>query len=487
MTASVREPGAAPAGPSARRLTANFLLLTGGEGLAKVATFAAFIYLARVLGPDRYGGLEFVLAAMVFFTLPVDLGLGTYGARELARHRGRAADLLREVTALRLLLAGASFALVVLLAAVLPRGPEDRALLLVYGLTLLAEPLMLQWFFQGHDSMHWVALATLIRRWGFALLVLAVARADTPLPWVGACECAAAAAVVAFGLAVLRRRMGMALPLPRVRPAALGGHLRQSAPIGLSELAWAFLWYFATVLLGLFVAGEELGWFGAAHRIVMALHTFVWLYFFNLLPTLARGVTQPGERLRALVGRSVGLTAWGGVLVALVVTLLAGKLLGLAFGPRYAGAATPLTVLVWMIPVALLSGHYRYLLIAGNRQRLECLCTACSAAVALGLGATLIPPFGAAGAAAALLTASVVNLILACAFAWREVAPVPFHRQVALPLLAAAGALACFKALSGAGAWTAAAGATAAYLVPFAVWGRRHLLPRPAASAEGAL
>ena len=108
---------APPSQPSGRRLTLNYLLLTGGESLAKVCTLAAFAYLGRVLGPERYGSLEFALATMIFFTLPVDFGLAIYGARELARDRGRAADLLREVSALRLMLASISFVLLLVLIA----------------------------------------------------------------------------------------------------------------------------------------------------------------------------------------------------------------------------------------------------------------------------------------------------------------------------------------------------------------------------------
>ena len=58
-----------------------------------------------LLGPEEYGFVEFTLAVMVFFILPVDLGLGSYGAREIARNPERASRLLHEITGLRLVLA----------------------------------------------------------------------------------------------------------------------------------------------------------------------------------------------------------------------------------------------------------------------------------------------------------------------------------------------------------------------------------------------
>src|SRR5215471_19785180 len=93
-----------------KRLAANLLFLMAGEFTAKLLTFATFSYLARALGPRDYGFIEFTLALMVFFTLPVDLGLGSYGAREIARNPDRAPQLLHEITGLRLFLSVCSMA-----------------------------------------------------------------------------------------------------------------------------------------------------------------------------------------------------------------------------------------------------------------------------------------------------------------------------------------------------------------------------------------
>jgi O-antigen/teichoic acid export membrane protein len=205
----------------------------------------------------------------------------------------------------------------------------------------------------------------------------------------------------------------------------------------------------------------------------MALHTFVWLYFYNLLPTLSRNAGQPFAKTQRLVSQSLAMTCWAGILIGLVPTLMGEALIAIAFGSQYIGAAVPLAILAWVIPVTLLSGHYRYLLIAHSRQRLECLCTAISSVAAVALGLALIPSFGAVGAAAALLTANLVNLGVAYAFARRELGSIPFMGHVALPLLAAAGAFAVFLALSGQGVWLAGGGAAVAYLIALGGWAYR--------------
>jgi O-antigen/teichoic acid export membrane protein len=473
LTATPPTPARAPAehgALSGRRLTLNYLLLTGGEALAKVFTLVAFAYLGRVLGPERYGSLEFILATMIFFTLPVDFGLGVYGARELARNRRNAADLLREVSSLRLMLASCSFAVLLVVAALLPREPEVKLLLVFYGLSLFVEPLLVQWFFQGQDRMHWVAVADLTRKAAFAALVLLMVRPGTPVVWVAAAEWSSAVAAAVVCLSVLHWRLGFPLPRPWSRPQRLNDHIRASAPIGLSHLAWALQWYFATVLMGWLAVGAEVGWFGASHRVVMALHSFVYLYFYNLLPSFSRGAAQPTERLPHLLSISLSVTTWGGILVALGVTLVGGALLGQIYDERYLGAGRPLAVLSWLIPVALVGGHYRYLLIASNLQQLELRCTLLAAVTAVALGVCLIPLYGAVGAAAALLLAGLVSGGLAYGFVNRRIVRIPCHRQLALPLVALSVALACYTALTQHGPWLAAGVAGLAYLALFGVW-----------------
>jgi O-antigen/teichoic acid export membrane protein len=400
---------AAPAETRPVPLVRNYALLTAGEFASKLLGFAAFTWMGRTLGPERYGAVEFTLAAMIFFTLPVDLGLGDYGAREVARERQSAASLVMEIGGLRLLLALGSFLLLLLFTAALNKSADVKALLVLYGISLFGIPALLQWFFQAHDQMHFVALASLARHSVFAGLVIVLVGAGAPLVRIGWIECVSVAAAALVCLLLLRPRFR----LPgRGAARRLWRHLREAAPIGLSQLAWAFQWYFATVLLGLLTPDRSLGWFGAAHRILMALHTFVWLYFFNLLPSMSRSASLPRRHLRELLDRSMPIAAWGSTLVALLVSLLARPIITTAYGAAYAGSADVLAVLAWMLPVSMISGHYRYTLLACDRQRALFVLVAVSAAVAIAFCLVLIPMFGAVGAAVGLLLGNVANLAL---------------------------------------------------------------------------
>ena len=469
------DPGQASQIPEAaprRRLAANYLYLAAGECAAKLLTFIAFSYLARTLGPERYGNLEFTLALMVFFTLPADLGLGSYGAREIAKNKSRAASLLREITGVRLLLVLCSMAALGVLILVIHKSVQIKLLLSVYGFSLLATPALLQWFFQGHDRMRWIAAASITRQAVFVGTLLVLFRSYHPLYYVGLAECASVTAVALLCLFIARRQFGVNRIYPSFRLAGLAAHLRQAIPIGLAELTWAFTWYSATVLLGFLVAGKSLGWFGASHRALVALHTFIWLYFFNLLPSISRCVSQPRERLLELIDHSLRLAAWGGGLLTFGLTILSHDLLVLVYGRSFEGAAGIFSVLLWMLPITMIAGHYRYILIAYNQQDRLFQCSLAAACTAIALGFLFTIRWGALGAAWALVIANLTSLALLYLCVRRYIVRIDFHRQLLKPLAAVAICLTVDLGLGSPNRWVGAAAVAVVYLALFVFWER---------------
>jgi O-antigen/teichoic acid export membrane protein len=413
----------------------NFTLLSGGEVLSKIFTFFAFAYLARVLSPNNFGYLEFTLAVMVFLTLFVDFGTSPFGAREVAKNRERIEILVFNIIALRLIFALLGYLLLLAFIFLQPNKDKNlQVLLLIYGLSLFANPGFLQWIYQGLDKMKWVALGSVIRQMVFTIGVFVLIRRAEQLWIVAVIEFVAVCSLVIFNVSIFRSKIGKLRPSLNLR--AMISSLGQAYPIGLSELTWAFTWYFPIIFLGLLIRGESVGWFGAAFRPVMTLHMFVWLYFYNLLPTLSRCSKQPQEILKNLMDNSLRIAAWSGIFLGTAGTILARPIITIIFGPEYTESVSTFMVLIWMIPLALLSGHYHYALIAYNQQKYEFISYACGAVVGMGVGILLIPRYSTLGAGFSLLTAGLISWIMAYVFVQRKICRIPFSLHIFRPVTA---------------------------------------------------
>jgi O-antigen/teichoic acid export membrane protein len=448
---------------SLKKLVTNFSFLAGGEVLSKLFTFAAFAFLARVLGPASFGQLEFTLAVIILFTLLVDFGTSPYGAREIAKNKDLVGELLGHISILRVLLAITGYALLVIFILIfVDHESPVRPLLLIYGLTLFAVPGFLQWVFQGLDKMKWVGAGSAIRQLIFASGVFLCIRSADQLLSVAVIECLAVSGFVLYCIALYVSRIRKFEP--HIDPYKLKHSFEQALPIGLSQLAWASTWYFPTILLSLLVGGEVVGWFSAAHRPVMTLHTFIWLYFYNIFPSMSRFAGEGEETLQNLMTNSLKITAWAAIFLGMLGTLLAQPTILLIFGHQYAETISTFRILIWLLPIALLSGNYRYALIAANHQRYEFFSQACGALTAVGFGFVLVPNFSAHGAAFSLLLAAIINWTMAYIFVRTKIGHVPFTAHLLRPVAASALMLVGFQLLQPFNIWFASCISIAIYI-----------------------
>lgn len=309
---------------------------------------------------------------------------------------------------------------------------------LAAGAGLLLAPANLLWRFQSIEAMGWAAALAFVRNAGFAVCALVFFRPGDSLAKAGWFEAAAVGASGALGWAAWRYALGR--PAPRLMPS-LGDVLRRLGPataVGLAHLSWAALWFLPLTLLGLRVHDESLGWFAAAHRAVMALHTFVWWYFFNLLPTASRGADRPPGEERAILERSLVFAAWGAGLGALAVAWIGGPILRFAYGGAFAEAGAYLAVLVWSIPLAALSGHDRTIMLARGLERPLLRATTVGAVVAAGISLFGAEAWGAWAGAAGLAAGNAVVLALCRRVAAPIVPSIAFGRMILKPSVAVA-------------------------------------------------
>jgi PST family polysaccharide transporter len=453
-------------GPRSRTLSGRYVTLAAGEIVSKLCVLAAFAWLARVLGPGDFGLIELSLAVTLVFVLLTEAGLGSYGARIVAAAPERTPRLIARVMLIRAALALPAYAAILALSA--RYGMPGLGVLAIYGLTVLAVPLYTQWVFQGLGHMRWVAAGTVARNVVFAACVFAfvAARPDARLAALAElCGVLALVLVNAYVLhVVLRVRIDW-----DAAPAGAVELFSDAWFLGVSDLAWAGLWYSPEIVLGALAGTSDVAWLAGPLRVVLALHTFVWLYFFNLLPALSRALGDSLGTWRDLARRSLGTSMWLACLIALGGTLLAPLVIRVVYGEGFAPAVLPLRIVIWMVPVAWLSGHFRYTLIAGGRQGLECAGAVLAAAAGAILAVLWVPAAGSAGAAAALLSGGVINAWITGAIVARRVGSMDVLRAVwpalsacvvclagglalgtlAGPLTGTAGALLSFATIAG--------------------------------------
>jgi O-antigen/teichoic acid export membrane protein len=440
----------------------RYLTLFASETFSKLCVLSAFAYLARVLAPAEYGTVELALSITVFFVLGVESGMGLYGARLISAAPERIPQLVPQVMLLRLLLGLPAYAL--MLAAAARYRATGLGILAVYGIAVLLTPFLTQWVFQGLRQMHWVAAGTATRSVTFLVVVLLFVGPGSDVRRVAMAEVAGIGALAMFNELILHGRLRVRLDW-RGLVAGARHVFRDVWFMGISDFTWACLWYSPALVIGWVAAGgdEQVAWVGAAVRIVLALHTFVFLYFFNLLPDLARELASSLDGWRDVMHRSLATSMWPAALVAVGGTLIAPLLIPAVYGEAFQPAVVPFQIAIWMIPLTWFSGHFRFSLIAHGKQRWEFAVSLATAVVTVGTGLIFARRYGSAGAAGALVVGGAVNAALAVVACQRRVGTVSIVRSAGRVAAAAAISLAAGAAIQPAAGILA--GATVATLL----------------------
>jgi PST family polysaccharide transporter len=430
--------------PNQTPLVRSFLSLSGAEVISKLPKLATFDFVARIAGPGGFGYLEFAASIVICCGFVVDQGFGVYGARAIARAPNSTARLVAEVISLRLVLAVAVYAGLVLIASVLDRPTAVKQLVLLYGLSLFLMPFMLQWVFQGHNRMRVVAMMQIVRAAVFAITVFAVLRERDDLWAVAIGELCGVAAIGILSIWLYRSQLGLGFPRKFQLSAQL---LRAGSTIGLGQAFWSLRMYGATIVIGLIATTADVGFFGAAMRIAIGLNAFVWLYFFNLLPTMSVMWTQEPDSFQRLMGRSIRTSGWLAVGGGILWVLMAPAVIRLVYGGTFMPATAPLQ---WMSGLSILGaihGNFRFGLIAAEYQRYATMSAGLGTLVALALIPIGYTHWGISGAAIALLAGEVAVWISSFLFSRRLLPLVGPLWHLVRPVVAGAILLALLWAL----------------------------------------
>ncbi|MEJ7712633.1 MAG: hypothetical protein WKF84_23000 [Pyrinomonadaceae bacterium] len=181
---------------------------------------------------------------------------------------------------------------------------------------------------------------------------------------VAAAEVIAVCSAASFSVWAYRRQFREPI---RLKFSVSKQLLREGVSIGLSQMFWAVKMFGATLIAGIIAtSAEDVGYFAGAMRILVALHAFVWLYYFNLLPSSTRTWGAGDAAFAALIKRSLRVIAWVGVTAAVCWVLAAPWTIVTVYGQSFAPAGATLQWFAGVCVVAAISGHYRFGLDCGK-------------------------------------------------------------------------------------------------------------------------
>ena len=400
---SVKYPGASSG------VARNFMALGGGEIVARLVGFIAYVYLARVLGAAGYGTIAFVVGIHLYLVKLADFGIESVGTSHVAQDPGGVRNFTASILGARLVLTLVIVAFSALVASWILPDPE-RTLMQLYLLSLLPVALNAKWVHLGLQKAFPVGISRILCEGVFLGVVVVFVGNPNDLSKVplGALAGESSASVFLYILLAVRGlRFGL-----RWDPSAAWPTFVLAAPLVAQLILGLFIYNADVVFLRVIRDDETVGYYAAAYMLLSFLGNVTASYGMSLMPALARHQNR-GIAESALYQDSLAQVYALALPVTVGSCLVAPEIIALWFGSGYAPAGNVLILLIWALPATALRTAPWVVLIARGKQSRLLRATVFGVFSNTALNLTLIGPFGMYGAAAATIaTESIVGLLM---------------------------------------------------------------------------
>ncbi|HEV2034874.1 MAG TPA: flippase [Candidatus Dormibacteraeota bacterium] len=405
----------------------NAAFLFGGQAVSWSLGLVFIVVVPRSVGASAWGEWSLAWALTSVAASFSSMGLTTLLIKEISRDQSRAREYIGAAITAQAMLA-VPF-LLLILAFINSAGYSAHTRLIITLVTaaslvaFLAVPVSAG--LQALEKMHYSSLGQILTSGVLSLIaVLLVKFAAVGMVTISVAAVAAAVAAASIQLYGLSRRVRV---WPRgdwklIRHLIVGG-----LPYWASGLFLTFYVWIDTVMLSLMTSTTEVGWYGAATRLISTLGVLPYIINMAIFPALSHGFRHDREGMSRLAQTSLRIVLSLGLPMVVGVVLLGPLIVQLLYGWAFAPAAPIVVVLcLTLLPIftaTLVNGQ----LVAADRQLAWTgVMTACCVVNPV-LNLTLIALFerlyqnGALGASYALLITDSLVGVAAVALLPRDV------------------------------------------------------------------
>jgi PST family polysaccharide transporter len=362
------------------------------------------LWLARYLGPSRFGELSFAVAFTGIFGAIATLGLDDIVVRELAKCPSNSDEILGSALVLRFGAALVSFGAVAVWISIMRRHDTQ----MIWFVMIVAAQYMFQClnvvdlYFQSRVESKYTVYATngafvLVSAAKIVLLVL-----KAPLiafAWPILIEYVIASIFLLWAY----QFRGRTIALWRAKRAIMRDLLRDSWPLILSGLSVMISVRIDQVLIGQMLNDKEVGIYSAAARISEVWYFIPFAISRSMLPLLVESKKQGEAVYYSRLQKYSNVLALVSICFVLVIALLAGPITRMLYGTEYVGSARVLRVLIVGGALVPISAIWSYWMLLENRTKMMFYVNIFGSFLNVILNIIFIPRFGIIGSAYATL------------------------------------------------------------------------------------
>ena len=418
-----------------QRVARNTGIIIAGDVIFRLISLVVTIYLARYLGPVGFGKYNFVFAYLVFFSIITDLGLQRILVREISRNPLGAPKLIGNACVMKLILSVFATVLAIIVISFMSYPTDTTTYVYIAAFSIFFSSFTDHYatIFKANLRMDYHTIAKLTFKVLSAGLIF----------WIifvlhGTLTQIILALVFSEGIKTL---INYSFSRKFVRPQfnidfKLWKYLlKECLPVALSSVIFVIYHRIDVVMLSIMQGDVPVGIYSAAYKLSEPLSLIPFALMTSIFPVMSASFKRSKERLISIYRLTIRYLLIISLPISIGTAILADKIIVVIYGMEFAGSATALQILIWVLVFTSTNSVLLDILVAIDKQKLHTLSIALCAVVNITLNFILIPTLSYNGAAIATVATNIVLYIASFFFVSKHLIVLPIHKILIKPLI----------------------------------------------------
>lgn len=387
--------------------------------LGKVVNMAAALFVgilvARYLGPENYGVMNYVISYVTLFSVIATFGLSNIEVRELSRTPEKKNELLGTCFAIRFFFSTVAYLSIVATVFIFDTDTFTKIMILIYGLSLYTTSCfeVIRNYFTSIVKNEYVVKSEIARTLIGASIKVILLLLHAPL-WCFIAAMAFDTVLVASGYTISYKATVGKLREWRYDKTIIRYLITQSFPLLLSGAAIIVYQRIDQVMIGNMIDKESVGYFATAGKFLDLILFLPTVLTQTVTPMIVktRRDGSPAEYENKSY-QFVSIVVWVSIIMALVFSVFAYPMIRYTYGVQYLAAVPVLQIMAWKTVGMAISSAGGQLIIIERLQKWAVFRNLAGCVVCVILNLILIPKYGIIGSAFVTIITLFVSGFLA--------------------------------------------------------------------------
>lgn len=384
-----------------QKVVKNLVWAVVGKIVTLLGSLLVGIFVARYLGPQQYGLMNYVFSYIAVFQVFASFGLDSIEIREEAHRNDEKNKLIGTAFLLKILFAIITILLVVLSVWIFEADMFTKWMIIMYSLSMIMNSFgVIRNYFTSIVWNEYIVKTEITRTIIGASIKVALLLMHADLFWF-IFSTLFDTILLASGYIVSYRRKIDSIQTWTFDKATALYLIKQSFPLLLSGAAVVVYQKIDQVMLGNMIDKTAVGFYSVAGKFTEICLFIPTILSQTITPILVKAYHNNMDEYQRKAKSFMNITIWGTIIICTVICLISHPLIQYTFGIEYTAAVSLLQIMIFKTIGYASAQITGALIVIENKQKYVVIRNIIGCVVCIGLNLLLIPRYGVKGAAVA--------------------------------------------------------------------------------------